>query len=133
MPACQDMDLCKERMESLETNIGGQLQRLNEKLQYLDGFLGGRLNETREWLSALSKKIEGNGTTSYEARLKGLEILVEENARAIRGLAEAIKDEQKVRSKYGDMIANAIIQFAITALTGGGILYALWERGILGK
>jgi uncharacterized coiled-coil protein SlyX len=120
-------------MEALESNIGTQLLHLNEKLQYLDGFLGGRLNETREWLASLAKKIEGNGTTSYEARLKGLEILVEENAKAIRGLADAIKEEQKVRSKYGDMVANAVIQFAITALTGAGVLYALWEKGMLGK
>lgn len=133
VPHTQQLAQCAERMASIEKAIESELTHLNQRLEAFDAFLSGRITETRDWISSISKKIDGNGATGYEARLRCLEVLVAENAKAIKELAETVKEGRQEAGKYKQIIAGAVIQFLITSLAGGGLVYALWEKGLLVK
>lgn len=124
---------CQAKLDGIENTISIELKNIHDKLTIIDATLMGRITETRDWLASFAKKFDGNGTTGFEARLRGLEILVAENARAIASLAESMKEFRNESSKVKDMITGAIIQFAVTALMGGGLVYALWDKGFLKK
>ena len=124
---------CRQRMEAMETLYASEFKHLNEKLASFDAFLAGRITETRDWLASISRKIEGNGTTGYEARLKGLEILVGENAKAISALAVQSTEDKKEGSRLQDKIMDTAVQVVVNGAIWGGVMYALWEKGMLSK
>lgn len=124
---------CRERMDSIEETIAHELKHINERLTSIDAYLAGRITETRNWVEAIAKKFEGNGGTGFEARLRVLEVLIAKNADTIRSLAEQQKEDRKDSGKLQSRIMDATINVVVNGAIWGGLLYALWEKGLLSK
>lgn len=124
---------CRERMNSIEETIAHELKHINERLTSIDAYLAGRITETRNWVEAIAKKFEGNGGTGFEARLRVLEVLIAKNADTIRSLAEQQKEDRKEAGKLQSRIMDATINVVVNGAIWGGLLYALWEKGLLSK
>ena len=124
---------CRERMDSIEETIAHELKHINERLTSIDAYLAGRITETRNWVEAIAKKFEGNGGTGFEARLRVLEVLIAKNADTIRSLAEQQKEDRKEAGKLQSRIMDATINVVVNGAIWGGLLYALWEKGLLSK
>jgi len=84
-------------------------------------------------VEAIAKKFEGNGGTGFEARLRVLEVLIAKNADTIRSLAEQQKEDRKEAGKLQSRIMDATINVVVNGAIWGGLLYALWEKGLLSK
>lgn len=124
---------CRERMNSIEEKIAHELKHINERLTSIDAYLAGRITETRNCVEAIAKKFEGNGGTGFEARLRVLEVLIAKNADTIRSLAEQQKEDRKDAGKLQSRIMDATINVVVNGAIWGGLLYALWEKGLLSK
>jgi len=124
---------CRERMNSIEETIAHELKHINERLTSIDANLAGRITETRNWVESIAKKFEGNGGTGFEARLRVLEVLIQKNAEAISNIAEQQKEDRKEGSKLQSRIIDATINVVVNGAIWGGLLYALWEKGLLSK
>lgn len=124
---------CRERMNSIEETVAHELKHINERLTSIDANLAGRITETRNWVESIAKKFEGNGGTGFEARLRVLEVLIQKNAEAISNLAEQQKEDRKEGSKLQSRIMDATINVVVNGAIWGGLLYALWEKGVLSR
>lgn len=124
---------CRERMNAIEETISNELKHINERLTSIDAYLAGRITETRNWVETIAKKFEGNGGTGFEARLRVLEVLIAKNADTIRALADQQKEDRKEGGKLQSRIMDATVNVVVNGAIWGGLLYALWEKGLLSK
>ncbi len=124
---------CRERMNKIEETITSELRHINERLTSIDAYLANRITETRDCVESIARKFGGDGGTGFEARLKGLEVLVCANAKAIGDLCDQQKEDRKDAGKLQSRIMDATINVVVNGAIWGGLLYALWEKGLLSK
>ena len=121
-------------MASIEGNLALELRHLGERIGTMEATLTQRITETRTWLDGIARKLDGNGHAGMESRLTRNEVLVGEILQAVEDLTDRVRESQVLPAplkSLQDKALEVVVQMVITGAVCGGMMFALWERGLL--